>query len=137
MIYLGNVPESCDDSCKKLMAVEIGMETFPSVLFLILATVRFFEIKSIGFASRTTVYTKFFITKRLISLLMMFLYLALIIIIFAIPSDKKDKNVCWLIDYERKPTCLIYLVNAAAWLVSERLLRYEYRKRLSEAIYSH
>jgi hypothetical protein len=29
------------------------------------------------------------------------------------------------------------LINAAAWIVSERLMRYEYRKRLSEAFYSH
>ena len=32
---------------------------------------------------------------------------------------------------------MVYLINATAWLMSERLMRYEYRKRLSEAFYSH
>jgi len=45
------------------MGIEIGLKTFPSFLFLILATIRFYDIKSIGFASRITVYSKFFVTK--------------------------------------------------------------------------
>mmetsp|Transcript_32303 Transcript_32303/g.31603 ORF Transcript_32303/g.31603 Transcript_32303/m.31603 type:complete len:119 (+) Transcript_32303:73-429(+) len=118
------------------MIVEVGVETLPSFLFLILATVRFYQIKSIGFASRITVFTKFFLTKRILSLLMMIMYMSVIVITLSLPYSFAGENICWFLDYNKKPACLCYLINAAAWIVCERLLRYEYRKRLSEAIYA-
>jgi hypothetical protein len=68
------------------MGIDIGLKTFPSVLFLFCAAYRFADIKSIGFASRITVYSNFFITKQIISYVLAFLYLALIILIFSLPE---------------------------------------------------
>jgi len=62
----------------------------------------------------------------------------MVIVILSLPSgDNKNNDVCWFITTNRRLACLAYLVNASAWVVSERLMRYEYRKRLSEAFYSH
>ena len=118
------------------MGIEVGLKTFPSFLFLIFAAFRFYDIRSIGFASRLTVYSKFFITKQVISYVLAFIYIALILLILTLPS-KDNKDVAWFITLDKRPSCLIYLINAAAWIVSERLMSYEYRKRLSEAFYSH
>jgi hypothetical protein len=88
--------------CLNLMIIEVGVKTFPSFLFLILALVRFYEIKSIGFASRTTVYSKLFVTKQIISYILVFFYLSMIIIIFALPDSKTyKKNVCWFLLYSK------------------------------------
>ena len=119
------------------MIIEIGVKTFPSFLFLILALVRFKEIRSIGFASRITVYSKLFLLKEVISYTLVFFYLTLIVIVFSLPDKGANDDICWFTIYSKQAASLVYLVNASAWLVSELLMRYEYRKRLSEAIYSH
>lgn len=99
------------------------------------AAYRFADIKSIGFASRITVYSNFFITKQIISYVLAILYLTLIVLVFTLPD--KDADICWFIFYQKQPSCLAYLIVISAWIVSERLMSYEYRKRLSEAFYSH
>lgn len=66
------------------MVIEVGIKTIPSVLFIILATIRFFQIKDIGFASRNTNYSSFFIAKVVISAFLSGMFLLLIIIIISL-----------------------------------------------------
>ena len=102
-------------------------------MFLVLGTIRFFEIRPIGFASRVTVYSRFFIAKMAISYFLCLLYLSLTILGLTLDTIDSGRNTTiWFINYGVRPVCLIYIVFAGAWLYSARLMRYEYRKRLSE-----
>jgi hypothetical protein len=116
------------------MIIEVGIKSVPSLLFIILATVRFLSIRDIGFASRITTYSKFYIAKICLQIFMAAFYLILIIIILSLSGQC---NQDWFNVYNAQYVSFVYLFDIIAWLYSSRLLRYEYRKRLSEGLYSH
>jgi hypothetical protein len=47
------------NSQRNRIILELCLKTFPSIVFLVLASIRFCEIRPIGF-SKTTVYSKMF-----------------------------------------------------------------------------
>jgi len=118
------------------MALEIGVKSIPSVFFLLFGTIRFVKIRPIGFASRITAYSNFYISKMAISILMVSLYFVVMCIILGLSSSDACSSA-WYVVYHKQIWSLVYIVNIVAWIFSALLMRYEYRKRLSEGIYSH
>ena len=123
-----------EDDVQMMIVYELGVKSVPSVLFLIAATMRFCEIRSIGFA-RIMHYSVFFMCKIVSSLLLSFLNLLLVLLAMSMRKDAHQS--LWMVKTDHRLLSLVYLVDVAAWAASAALLTYEYRKRLSEAIYSH
>jgi hypothetical protein len=99
-----------------------------------MAFVRFTSIRSIGFY-RTTIYSKLFISKMTVSWLLVALYVMLILLAYILPATWKNSE--FITRYDHRSLSFIYLINIAAWIVSIKLMAYEYRKGLSEGFYSH
>ncbi len=73
---------------------DIVVRSIPSVVFLILACVRYGKIKSIAYA-RITSYSKMFIVKRLIQWTMAVIPVVVMITGFAL-ADSDSANLLWL-----------------------------------------
>ena len=113
---------------------ELGVKSIPSVIFLIAALKRYNEIKSIGL-TRIANYSVFYKLKIVSSYLMASLNILLILLSFIM--SKEWFQALWMVKTENRFLSLVYLINVAAWVSSGLLLRFEYRRRLSESIYAH
>lgn len=112
----------------------MAVKTLPSLIFLIMALVRFCEIKPIGF-QRTTVYSQLFLWKVRFSYFLAAYNVVLIVLAVSLPSSWGHAPLISRSD--KKALSIIYFFNVGAWIVSAKLMAYEYKKRLSEAFYSH
>ena len=81
----GNIDIS-DAQLTKLIVIEFLIKSLPTILFLLLAFVRFTKIRSIGFY-RTTIYSKMFICKIIGQWIILIIYLVIILLAFALPES--------------------------------------------------
>jgi hypothetical protein len=123
-----------DDDIKRMIIYEIVLKSIPNVLFILTALIRYYEVKSIGFA-RVSHYSIFFILKIGVSCFMAFLNFMLILLSFTMNPNWKQS--IWTVKADLRFLSLVYLLEVFAWTISAFLLAYEYKKRLSEAYYSH
>lgn len=114
---------------------EIFSKTLPALIFLITALVRYYEIQPIGF-SKTTIYSKMFKSKMVLQCAMIAVEIGTILLYFVKPADSSTEEPIDYI-YEQRWLSLILVVNIFAWVVGASLMNYEYKKRLSEAFYTH
>jgi hypothetical protein len=105
----------------------------PAITFLILASVRFCEIRPIGF-SKTTVYSKMFRGKVYTQYLTALLTFIQMILYFSCPGYLNDCSI--RPSYNAKYYSLLLIINFISWVIAAKLNSYEYRKRLSES-YPH
>lgn len=112
--------------------MEFGLKSFPSLLFFILGTVRFFEIKD--YAINAYKFSKFFMTKCAISITMGLANTLYIIICYAVQPESLQS---WINKCDDDNFSLFYGVQALAWFLSTALMVIEYKRGLSEAWYSN
>lgn len=111
----------------------MGIKVLPSLAFLIVARHRYRKIKSIGRAK--TSYSLFYKIKQTSSYSLAMIYSMLIVLAIGMPPKLYEEY--WDRNVNSRFFNLIYLINVFAWIVSGVLLRSEYRRRLSEAFYTH
>lgn len=99
-----------------------------------MAIIRFRSIRAIGFY-RTTIYSKLFLSKLIMSWMLVAQYALLIIFAYFLPKSWVDSEIITRTDH--RSLCFIYVINIIAWIASIKLMAYEYRKGLSEGFYSH
>lgn len=118
--------------------MELFCKSFPALVFLITALVRYVEVQPIGF-SRTTIYSKLYRFKLYTQYLQVLLEILIITLYFVEPliKNRGHNHRASTYIFEARWFSLVFCVNMVAWLVAARLMRYEYRKRLSEAFYAH
>ena len=113
--------------------VDFGIRLIPSVVFLLFAWRRFENIRPLGFA-KLTVYSKFFkfkVAMQYIQAALEFIIMMLFITNYAYLHSMRSKL------NKVRVAPLLSLFNIAAWIISGKFLIYEYRKRLSEAFFTH
>ena len=66
---------------------------------------------------------------------MAFINLSLIVLSLAMPD--KYGTTLWIVKSDNRFLSLVFILNIAAWLLAIKLLKFEYKRRLSEAYYSH
>lgn len=117
--------------------MELFCKSFPALVFLFTAATRYVEIGSIGY-SKTTTYSKLYKFKIYTQYVQVLTEIAIITLYFVEPLIKPGgtRRASSYI-FEQRWYSLVFTVNMLAWVVSARLLRFEYRKRLSEAFYAH
>lgn len=104
-----------------------------SIAFIIMASVRFCQIRPIGFA-KTTIYSKLFLAKVYFQYLLAVL-ISILVLVFLIDGSYKDSEYHEVIK-EQKFFSIFLIFEAIAWFIAAKMMRYEYRKRLSES-YPH
>ena len=111
---------------------ELFSRSLPAVIFLVAAVVRYFEIRPIGF-TKTTSYSKMYKIKMLLQGVLALLEVFTIVFFFLEPSP--DDPLYFV--FEHRGASFVLLLDILAWAVGAALLDYEYKKRLSEAFYTH
>jgi len=104
-----------------------------ALAFIVMVSVRFCKIRPIGFA-KTTVFSKLFLAK-VYGQYVQALLVSLLITFFLMSTVYTDST-----DYQAITQARFYslflLIEVVAWVVAAQMMRYEYRKRLSES-YPH
>ncbi|CDW76968.1 UNKNOWN [Stylonychia lemnae] len=111
------------------MIAEQLLKSIICFLFIIMALCRLFKIRPIGF-SKTTVFSKLFLAKVYIQYTQAGITLFIMIMLLLDPIYK-DSDYYDIVKENRYYSFLL-LINAIAWIFAAKLMRYEYRKRLSE-----
>lgn len=116
-----------------MIVLSLVLRFIVALAFIIMASVRFCQIRPIGFA-KTTVYSKLFLAKVYFQYLQSALN-GVLIIVYLIDASYKDSEF-WHVIQTYKYYSFFLVIEVIAWIVAAKLMRYEYRKRLSES-YPH
>jgi hypothetical protein len=114
---------------------EILCKCLPAGVFLVTALVRYKEIEAIGF-SKTTLYSKMYRWKKYIQYALAFCEAVSIVLYFMEPKISAANPFSSYI-FEERWWSLFLLLPLIGWVAGVQLMHYEYKKRLSEAFYSH
>ena len=113
--------------------MEFGVKMIPALLFFVLGTKRYCNIKDIG--QGRVVYSLHFKFKFCISAIMGAAFFIYLIVCWAQPPSASHSswiNICGD-DY----FVVFYAIQGIAWFFSCFLMVYEYRRRLSEEWYAN
>lgn len=105
------------------------LKSIISILFLVTATIRFFEIRSIGFTSIKSTSLRIPKGKIVLSIFMVIINLSMIGYLVFLHVEHTVE--LWDL------TFLVNVVNILAWIIGVLLLHYESRKKLVESFYAH
>lgn len=106
----------------------------PAALFILMAIARYYKTKPIGFV-KTLVLTKFFQVKWLLQYFQAVLELVMVLAFvlgYAYSPGVQREGV-----KETALWSMVTVFNIGAWIVSGKLLYYDFRKRLSDGRSTH
>ena len=113
--------------------MEFSVKIWPSLVFFVTGTCRYYRIRDIG--EGRVHYSRHFLIKCAISLTMATAYLLYILIVLAMPEGVPNSG--WINICDEDYYTLFYAIQSLAWLGSWALMRFEYKRRLSEEWYAN
>ena len=103
---------------------------------MIAAVFRYYEIRSIGLA-KTVIFSRLYRGKLYAQWLQAVIEVLIILFYFIWIEDNDETREASHYIYQQREWSLFLLINFFAWIIGISLMAFEYRKRLSEAFYTH
>lgn len=127
-------PDACSsEDYRVFKGMEFGLKAFPSVLFFVLGSIRYFSIRDIG-VGRVN-YSRHFKLKFAISATMGAAFLAYVFVVWATPAS--NPNSSWINQCDEDYFVVFFALESGAWFFSCFIMLFEYQRRLSEERYAN